>query len=48
MIRSLILCLALSLPLAAPARAVDSGALFETELERLSEILGALHYLRPL
>lgn len=48
MIRSLILCLALSLPLAAPARAVDSGALFENELERLSEILGALHYLRPL
>ena len=48
MIRPLILCLALSLPLAAPARAVDSGALFENELERLSEILGALHYLRPL
>ena len=45
----MILCLALSsAPLAAPARAVDSGALFETELERLSEILGALHYLRPL
>jgi uncharacterized protein (TIGR02301 family) len=52
MIRRLILCLVLGLyfglPLAAPARAVDSGALFETELERLSEILGALHYLRPL
>jgi len=48
MIRRLILCFALSLSLAAPARAIDSGALFETELERLSEILGALHYLRPL
>jgi uncharacterized protein (TIGR02301 family) len=52
MIRRLILCLALGLtfglPLAAPVRAIDSGALFETELERLSEILGALHYLRPL
>jgi uncharacterized protein (TIGR02301 family) len=52
MIRRLMLCavlgLSLSLPLAAPARAVDSGALFETELERLSEILGALHYLRGL
>jgi uncharacterized protein (TIGR02301 family) len=52
MIRRLILCLALGLTfglsLAAPVRAVDSGALFETELERLSEILGALHYLRPL
>jgi uncharacterized protein (TIGR02301 family) len=29
-----------------PARAVDSGAAFEADLERLSEILGALHYLR--
>jgi uncharacterized protein (TIGR02301 family) len=48
MIRRLILCAALGLSLAAPARAVDSGALFETELERLSEILGALHYLRGL
>jgi uncharacterized protein (TIGR02301 family) len=52
MIRALVLCLAVGLTsvlqLAAPARAVDSGALFETELERLSEILGALHYLRPL
>ncbi|HWV52383.1 TIGR02301 family protein [Pseudorhodoplanes sp.] len=48
MIRRLILTTALSLSLAAPVRAVDSGALFETELERLSEILGALHYLRGL
>jgi uncharacterized protein (TIGR02301 family) len=52
MIRRLILCAAIGLSfglsLAAPARAIDSGALFETELERLSEILGALHYLRPL
>jgi uncharacterized protein (TIGR02301 family) len=52
MIRRLFLCaalgLSLSLSLAAPARAIDSGALFETELERLSEILGALHYLRGL
>lgn len=48
MIRRLVLCLALSLSLAVPARAVDSGAAFETELQRLSEILGALHYLRGL
>jgi uncharacterized protein (TIGR02301 family) len=48
MIRRLLLCLCLSLSLAAPVRAIDSGAMFETELERLSEILGALHYLRPL
>jgi uncharacterized protein (TIGR02301 family) len=31
---------------APPARAADSGAAFEADLERLSEILGALHYLR--
>jgi uncharacterized protein (TIGR02301 family) len=48
MIRRLVLCLAVTLSLAAPARAVDSGAAFETELQRLSEILGALHYLRGL
>ena len=48
MIRRLILCAILSLSLGAPARSIDSGALFETELERLSEILGALHYLRGL
>src|SRR5690606_25741597 len=48
MIRRLLLCAVLSLSLVAPARAIDSGALFETELERLSEILGALHYLRGL
>jgi uncharacterized protein (TIGR02301 family) len=33
---------------APPARAFDSGAAFETDLVRLSEILGALHYLREL
>jgi uncharacterized protein (TIGR02301 family) len=52
MIRRLLLCatlgLCFGLPLSAPARAIDSGALFEAELERLSEILGALHYLRGL
>jgi uncharacterized protein (TIGR02301 family) len=31
---------------AAPARAVEAGAPFQSQLERLSEILGALHYLR--
>jgi uncharacterized protein (TIGR02301 family) len=41
----LILCALLLLPL-APARAVDSGAAFEADLQRLSEILGALHHLR--
>lgn len=33
---------------APPARAYDSGAAFEADLVRLSEILGALHYLREL
>lgn len=34
---------------AAPARAVETGAApFDGELQRLSEILGALHYLRNL
>lgn len=49
MLRRLILSLCvLTLLVPAPARAVDSGAAFETELARLSEILGALHYLRAL
>lgn len=40
---ALILCLLIA---AAPARAADSGDAFEADLQRLSEILGALHYLR--
>ena len=43
--RCLILCVLLTVPF-APARAVDSGAAFEADLQRLSEILGALHHLR--
>lgn len=39
--------LVLSLVLGAPARAIDAGpAPFDGDLQRLSEILGALHYLR--
>jgi uncharacterized protein (TIGR02301 family) len=35
--------------LAAPARAVETGAApFDGDLQRLAEILGALHYLRAL
>jgi uncharacterized protein (TIGR02301 family) len=41
---TLILCL-LAAPL-PPAYAADSGDAFEADLQRLSEILGALHYLR--
>ena len=48
MMRQLVLVLLMAATLAAPARAVDSGAAFEAELQRLSEILGALHYLRGL
>jgi uncharacterized protein (TIGR02301 family) len=41
-IASILLCLA------APARAVETGetAPYDNELQRLAEILGALHYLR--
>ncbi len=48
MMRRFLLVLLMATTLAAPARAVDSGAAFEAELQRLSEILGALHYLRGL
>ncbi|MGE3145174.1 MAG: TIGR02301 family protein [Pseudorhodoplanes sp.] len=44
----LLLILALMALPAAPARAIDSSVAFETELSRLSEILGALHHLRNL
>jgi uncharacterized protein (TIGR02301 family) len=45
----LLLSLLLVSCLAAPARAAEGGtAPFESELRRLSEILGALHYLRGL
>jgi uncharacterized protein (TIGR02301 family) len=47
MIRRLFLiCCLLMLLAAPPARAADSGDAFEADLQRLSEILGALHYLR--
>ena len=39
-IASILLCLA------APARADDTPAPFDNDLQRLAEILGALHYLR--
>jgi uncharacterized protein (TIGR02301 family) len=39
------LCLWMTLA-APPVRAADSGDAFEADLQRLSEILGALHYLR--
>ncbi|ARQ00360.1 TIGR02301 family protein [Pseudorhodoplanes sinuspersici] len=48
MMRRFLLILLMATTLAVPARAIDSGAAFEAELQRLSEILGALHYLRGL
>lgn len=45
--RALLACLlAVSLLAAAPARAQDAAAPFDADLQRLAEILGALHYLR--
>jgi uncharacterized protein (TIGR02301 family) len=46
-IRKLTLTLLLLASLSAPSRAIDTGvAPYDGDLERLSEILGALHYLR--
>src|SRR6476661_2233051 len=43
----ILLVLVLALP-AAPARAQLGAAPFDADLQRLSEIMGALHYLRAL
>ena len=50
MLKPLFIVLAILLALPnAPARAVEGGAApFDGDLQRLSEILGALHYLRGL
>jgi uncharacterized protein (TIGR02301 family) len=40
LLASLLLCLA------TPARAIDTPAPFDNDLQRLAEIMGALHYLR--
>jgi uncharacterized protein (TIGR02301 family) len=50
MLKPLLIILAVFLALPnAPARAVEGGAApFDGDLQRLSEILGALHYLRGL
>jgi uncharacterized protein (TIGR02301 family) len=47
MLKRLTIIASLLLLAAGPARAVESGAApFDNDLARLSEILGALHYLR--
>jgi uncharacterized protein (TIGR02301 family) len=50
MIKALVLAITILAALAnAPARAVEGGAApFDSDLQRLGEILGALHYLRDL
>lgn len=46
MLSRLVLLLALSVTLADPAAAQSGAAPYDRDLQRLSEILGALHYLR--
>jgi len=45
-VKKLVIVASMLLCLAAPARADDTPAPFDTDLQRLAEILGALHYLR--
>lgn len=44
--KKLVIVASMLLCLAAPARADDTPAPFDNDLQRLAEILGALHYLR--
>ena len=44
--KKLVIVASMLLCLAASARADDTPAPFDTDLQRLAEILGALHYLR--
>jgi uncharacterized protein (TIGR02301 family) len=46
LVKKLTAAACLLLCLATPARALDTPAPFDTDLQRLAEILGALHYLR--
>jgi uncharacterized protein (TIGR02301 family) len=46
MFRSVLLTVFLAVAIAAPARAEVAAAPFDGSLQRLAEILGALHYLR--
>jgi uncharacterized protein (TIGR02301 family) len=47
--RAVLFSLLVSSLCAAPARAIEGGAApYDTELQRLAEILGALHYLRDI
>jgi len=45
-VKKLAILASILLCLAAPARADDTPAPFDNDLQRLAEILGALHYLR--
>jgi uncharacterized protein (TIGR02301 family) len=48
MLKRLTILASIALLLAAPSRAVEGVAPFDNDLARLSEILGALHYLRAI
>lgn len=48
MLKRLTILASICLLLAAPARAAEGVAPFDNDLARLSEILGALHYLRAI
>jgi uncharacterized protein (TIGR02301 family) len=45
-VKKLVIVASMLLCLVAPARADDTPAPFDNDLQRLAEILGALHYLR--
>jgi len=45
-VKKLVIVASMLLCLATPARADDTPAPFDNDLQRLAEILGALHYLR--
>lgn len=46
LLRAFLLCLAIAAAAITPARAQGNAAPFDGDLQRLAEILGALHYLR--
>ena len=46
MLKHLLIILTIAMTCAGSARAQDTAAPFDNDLQRMSEILGALHYLR--
>ena len=48
MLKHLLIILTIAMTCAGSARAQDAAAPFDNDLQRMSEILGALHYLRDI